>query len=126
MAYKNIKIPFSEEIEYKITDDTTFEPRHLTVCEEKNIKFFKYMNEYEEPHDQYFAMIWNNTAIDINLNQTIVENTVIWDLGYIDIPQNSNLKEDDVLRELKNALKVYGAYGYDFESSYRVEVKTNF
>ena len=126
MAYKNIEIPFGEETEYKITDDTTFDPLYLTVCEEKNIKFFKYMNEYEEPDDQYFAMIWNDTAIDINLNQTIVHNTIIWDLGYIDIPQNSNLKETDVLCELKKALKVYGIYGYETESNYKIEVKTNF
>ena len=84
------------------------------------------MNEYEEPDDQYFAMIWNDTAIDINLNQTIVHNTIIWDLGYIDIPQNSNLKETDVLCELKKALKVYGIYGYETESNYKIEVKTNF
>lgn len=111
MAFKNIKIPKESIKEYEV-DGEIIEPWFCTIDEEKNIILFDYGTVYEEPDEIYFALIWENKIIKSKLHQKVVnKNTTIWELLAINIPKDIEIFREEIIADLREAMKVYGFNG---------------
>lgn len=115
MAFKNIRIPKESIKEYEV-DGEIIEPWFCTIDEEKNIILFDYGTVYEEPDEIYFALIWKNKIIKSKLHQKVVnKNTTIWELLAINIPKDIEVYRDEIIADLREAMKVYG---FDGDAAY--------
>ena len=126
MAFVNDLLKDHEIREYKISDYNIIEPGAGTIDREKNLKLFYTGHPHEDMARNYFAFIWQETLIRATMERTLTETSVIWKLKAIDIPRKSDLDRDEVVNELRNAMKVYGLSGYSIVSYDDVEVEIDF
>lgn len=129
MAFFNERIPKEERCEY-ILSHRTITPKSWTIDKDRNIKLFKYWSNIDDPNEKLFALIWHEYVIEIVMYQKMQGNTVYWYLKGINIPKEINSVEQDILIDLRNAMKIYGC-GYQFsnwitESDVEVEIKLCF
>ncbi len=112
MGYVNERVPKEEVRSYRISKYREEKPFCWTIDREKDIKFFEYWTNIDDPDEMYFALIWKDIVIDITLRQHVKENIVTWNLEGLIIPKESTLRKEEVLAELKEILKAYGVFGY--------------
>ena len=87
-------------------------PRFCTIDEEKNVILFKCGTIYEEPDKIYFTLVWKNRVVSICLRQNVTNaNTTIWELLSISIPKDLEVYKDEIIADLRDAIKVYGFNG---------------
>ena len=126
MAFVNDLLKDDEIREYKISDYNIIEPGAGTIDREKNLKLFYTGHPHEDMEKNYFAFIWNERLIRVTMAKILTENSVIWKLKAIDIPRESGLDRNEVLQELRNAMKAYGLKGYSIVPYDDVEVEIDF
>lgn len=126
MAFVNDLLCEDEIREYRISDYQIIKPGAGTIDREKNLKLFYTGHPHEDMYKNYFAFIWNEILITVALGKELTGNTVIWKLRGIDIPRESGLDKNEVLEELRNAMRVYGYSGYSIFSYGEVEVEIAF
>ena len=129
MAFKNVKLNLDEIKEYEISGDQKIRPIGGTIDREKNIKLFNYGHTFENYREQKFILVWDECIINVLLSNKFVSKTVCeWNLCNISIPQNCTIRKEDVMGELRNAMKVYGVFGYKFWNGNfdNSEIKINF
>lgn len=112
MAYVNERVPKEEARGYMIPNYKEIVPFSWTIDREKDIKLFKYWANMDDPSEIYFALVWKGMVIKVVLRKEVVENTVIWHLKALNIPEEYSLEKEKVLVELRQALKEYGLSGY--------------
>jgi len=111
MAFENIRIPEENIKEYKV-DGEIIEPWFCTIDKEKDIMLFDYGTVYEEPDKIYFALVWKDQVIKIRLCQNVMDkDTTIWELLAINIPEDLEVYKDEIIADLRRAMKVYGFNG---------------
>lgn len=126
MAFVNDLLKDDEIREYKISDYNIIEPGAGTIDREKNLKLFYTGHPHEDMVENYFAFIWDERLIRVTMAKILTDNSVIWRLKAIDISRNSDLDRNEVLQELRNAMKVYGLTGYSIVPYDDVEVEIDF
>lgn len=102
MAYVIEMIPKEEQRGYMIPGYKEIVPYSWVIDREKDVKLFKYWTSIEEPHEEYFALIWKEQVIKVVLiHDFIGEDIVRWKLyQYLNEP-------DEVMKELREAMKAY-------------------
>ena len=111
MAFKNIRIPEDSRKEYEV-DGEIKKPRFCTIDKSKNVVLFMCGTVYEEPDEMYFALIWKEKVIKVHLYQkTKNKNITIWELLAINVPQDLEDYKDEIVADLRSAMKVYGFDG---------------
>lgn len=109
MAYVIERIPKEEWRGYKIPGYKEIVPHKWVIDREKDIKLFKYWTNIDEPHEEYFALIWKSEVMKVVLIKDFVaENTVRWRLYQI------WRGPDELLSELRDAMEIYGFSGNPF------------
>ena len=126
MAFENDLLREDEIREYIISDYNIIRPGAGTIDREKNLKLFYTGHPHEDMVTSFFAFIWDEILIKVTMEKILTDNSVIWKLKGICIPKESGLDKNDVLKELRNAMKVYGLSGYSIVSYGAVEVETDF
>ena len=126
MAFVNDRLKDHEIREYKISDYQIIRPGVGTIDREKNLKLFCTGHPHEDMVENYFAFIWDERLIRVTMAKILTDNSVIWRLKAIDISRNSDLDRNEVLQELRNAMKVYGLTGYSIVPYDDVEVEIDF
>lgn len=126
MAFVNDLLKDHEIREYKISDYNIIEPGAGTIDRDKNLKLFYTGHPHEDMVENYFAFIWDERLIRVTMERTLTETSVIWKLKAIDIPRKSDLDRDEVVNELRNAMKAYGLKGYSIVPYDDVEVEIDF
>lgn len=88
----------------------------VQLMKKKNVILFKCGTVYEEPDKIYFALVWKDQVIKIRLCQNVMDkDTTIWELLAINIPEDLEVYKDEIIADLRNAMKVYG---FDGDISY--------
>ena len=126
MAFVNDLLKDHEIREYKISDYQIIQPGAGTIDREKNLKLFYTGHPREDMEQNYFAFIWDERLIRVTMAKILTENSVIWRLKAIDLSRKSDLDRNEVLQELRNAMKVYGLKGYSIVPYDDVEVEIDF
>lgn len=126
MAYVNERVPEEEKKAYMIPGYKEITPFCWTIDKEKNIKLFDYWTNIDNPSEQYFAFVWGDVVVKLTLLQSGRDNTVTWNLRSIKIPNDLVEKREEILAELREALRVYGMFGYEIRKTPDVEVVINF
>ena len=112
MGYINERVPKEEVKSYRMSKYRETKPRSWTIDREKNIKFWEYWTNIDDPEESYYALVWGDMVIDVTLRKRVKGNVVTWSFSGISIPKESTLRREEVLAELKEILKVYGILGY--------------
>lgn len=112
MAYVNVRLPVGEGRAFKVppyNKERSF--RHLTINEEKDAVLLKGAVNRDEPYEATFYFYYKGKIFDMTLNgqEYLNHNTKIWKLRGISI--SSEFDKDEILSELREALKVYGYNG---------------
>ena len=126
MAFINERISKEERQEYELSCRTV-KPRKWTIDKEKNVKLFEYWTNIDNPCEKYFGLIWHDYIIEVVLLKEIQENTVFWSLKSIRIPVELKSNEQDIIEDLREAMKVYGSDGTQFangKSWSSIEIET--
>lgn len=126
MGYVNEGILRTERKAYKIPNYKEITPSHWTIDKEKNIKLFDYWTNIDNPSEKYFAFLWEDTVIKITLLQYGRDNTVTWSLRSIKIPNELMEKREEILSELREALRVYGVFGLNLQTAKKADIEINF
>lgn len=128
MAYVNERVPKEEARGYMIPNYKEIVPFSWTIDREKDIKLFDYWTNIDEPDEMYFALVWKEVIIKVILKQEFVgDYTVQWSLKSMSIPKGCYLSKEQVLLELREALKEYGAFGYMIiKRTVKTEIICNF
>jgi len=126
MAYVNEIIPEEEKRTYMIPGYKEITPSILTIDREKNIKLFKYWTNIDEPHEVSFAFVYQENVVKMVLIKHVKENTVTWNLKSIRIPDELLSQKQEVMDELRKALKTYGLFGYQLGKPRNTETVVNF
>ena len=111
MGYINERVPKEEVKSYRISEYREEKPRFWTIDREKDIKFFRYWTNIDDPEESYYALVWGDMVIDVTLRKRVKGNVVTWSFSGMIIPKESTLRREEVLAELKEILKVYGVFG---------------
>lgn len=112
MAYINEYVPEGEKRSFLIPG---YRKEHIvgawTIDKEKDYILFNYYTDRDNPVDEYFAFVYKGRVIDMVLNgrEFVDPYTRKWKITRISIPEDLNREE--VLSELRKALKAYGCYG---------------
>ena len=117
MAYINEYVLEEQERTFDLGYGRKKTPGKWTIDKEKGYVFFKDYTEIDEPVNQHFVFVYKNKVITMVLDgsEFADPDTKIWKLTGITIP--NDLSREEVLSELREALKVYGCFGTppDFE-----------
>lgn len=115
MGFINEMVSKDEKMEFCIPDYKSVTPSFWTIDKMKRIILFKYWTNIDNPHENLFALIYNQTIIKIILSYDFCnDNTIRWNLIKITIPEEYKEKSKDILIVLREAIKVYGVSGYKF------------
>ena len=111
MAYINERLPKEERITYDLGYGRTKTPKYVTIDRDKNFLLFHDYTEIDEPVNQHFVFVYKNQVITMVLDgsEFADPDTKIWKIRGIIIPDE--LSKEEVLSELREALKVYGCFG---------------
>lgn len=126
MAFVNDLLRDDEIREYRISEYQIIEPGAGTIDREKNLKLFYTGHPHEDMVKSFFLFVWDEKMIRVTMNKILGEACVIWRLNAISIPRECGLSKEEVLEELRNALRVYGFSGYSIVKYDDVEVKIEF
>ena len=111
MGYINERVPKEEVKSYRISEYREEKPFCWTIDREKDIKFFKYWTNIDDPEESYYALVWGDTVMKVILRQRVKSNVVTWSFSGISIPKESTLRREEVLAELEEILRAYGVFG---------------
>ncbi len=115
MGFINEMVSKDDKMEFYIPDYKSVTPSFWTIDRAKGVILFKYWTNIDNPHENLFALIYNQTIIKIVLSYVFCnENTIRWNLIKITIPNEYEGKRKDILNVLREAIKVYGVSGYKF------------
>ena len=103
-----------------------WEPGAGTIDREKDLRLFYDGHPREDMVKNFFIFDWKGTIIRVTMDKILKENSVLWKLKAIDIPRGSGLTKDEVLEELRNAMKVDGFTGYSIVKYDPVEIEIDF
>lgn len=126
MGYVNERVPEEEKKAYMIPGYKEITPFCWTIDKEKNIKLFDYWTNIDNPKEIHFAMIWNEIVVDIVLVKNVKGNSVRWDLKGISIPDSLLSIREEVIDELRQAIRTFGLFGYEIRKTVDVETVANF
>lgn len=113
MAYINERIPREEAREFELP--LYGEKKRVwqwTIDKEKDAILFKGgVVDRDNPQNEYFYFYYKGkiTYLILNGREYVNHNTKKWKLVTISIPPG--LRKDEVLKELREAIKVYGCNG---------------
>ena len=126
MAFVNDLLKDEEIKEYKLSEYNIMEPGAGTIDREKNLRLFYNGHPRGDMVTNYFIFDWKGTVIRATMNKILKEDSVLWQLRAIDIPVESGLRKNEVLEELRNAMRVYGFTGYSIVKYDDVDVEIDF
>ena len=126
MAYVNELVPEEELRTYMIPGYREITPRCWTIDKEKSTKLFWYWTNIDEPQEQFFVFVHQEVVIDMVLIKHVRENTVTWNLKSITIPDELLPQKQEMMDEIRKALKTYGLFGYQFGKPRNTETVVNF
>ena len=126
MAFVNDLLNDEEIKEYKLSEYNIIKAGAGTIDREKNLRLFYNGHPREDMVTNYFIFDWKGTIIRVTMNKILKKNSVLWQLRAIDIPAGSGLGKNEVLEELRNAMRVYGYKGYSIIKYDDVEVEIDF
>ena len=111
MAYINERVPKGEERIFDLGYGRKKTPGKWTIDKEKGYILFKDYTEIDEPVNEHFVFVYKNRVITMVLNgsEFADPDTIIWKITGIRIPDE--LSREEVLSELREALKGYGCFG---------------
>ena len=111
MAYINEYVPKEERRTFDLGYGRKKTPGKWTIDKEKDYILFKDYTEIDEPINEHFAFVYKGRVITMVLDGSTFadHNTIIWKIAGITIPDD--LSREEVLMELREALKVYGCFG---------------
>ena len=126
MAYVNELIVEAEKKTYMIPGYKKITPSCWTIDKEKDIKLFDYWTNIDEPDEISFAFVYQEMVTKMVLVCVAEKNTVTWNLKSIRIPDELLSQKQEVMVELRKALKTYGLFGYQFGKPRNTETVVNF
>ncbi len=114
MGYINDKFREDEVREYDIPNYGKEKFYVGTIDREKDIRLHEYRNGpvYEPSNEFDFIFDYKGHVIFVCLVQSIIANTVNWYLKSLEIPSNAAVHRDEVIKELRAAVKTHGYKGY--------------
>ena len=112
MGYVNERVPKEEAKSYRISEYRETKPYSWTIDREKDIKFWEYWTNIDDPEESYYALVWGGIVMKVILRQRVKNKVVTWSLRALSIPKEHTLRREEVLAELKEILKAYGVFGY--------------
>ena len=126
MAFVNDLLNDEEIKEYKLSEYNIIKAGAGTIDREKNLRLFYNGHPHEDMVKNFFIFDWKGIIIRVTMNKILKKNSVLWQLRAIDIPAGSGLGKNEVLEELRNAMRVYGYKGYSIIKYDDVEVEIDF
>lgn len=115
MAFEIEWVPDEEENkEYVLPEwsSTAHPSMFWTVDHEKNIKLFEFYTPVDWPDQPYFAFIWKDHPISVQLKENLIgKNTVEWSLIELSLPKEIANCREEVLADLREAMKTFGLFG---------------
>ena len=117
MGFINEPIPKNMIRSYKIPNYREITPRFWTIDKERNIFMFDYWTDIDPPHMEYFAFYWNDICFKAVMLSSFIDGyTVEWHLYSFDQAEKKEvlINKQDVLKDLREAFKVYGVSGYSY------------
>lgn len=113
MAFVNERILEEQRMEYQINESRKENPSSWTIDKDKNVKFFRYWTDIDNPSQKYFALIWKGRAFEVRLKSELCKpNAIKWDLMQISLPKELENSKNEILQDLREALLVYGFEGF--------------
>ena len=111
MAYINEFVPKEERRTFDLGYGREKTPGIWTIDKEKGYILFKDYTEIDDPVYEHFAFVYKNQVITMILDgsEFADPDTILWKLAGITIPDE--LSKEEVLSELREALKGYGCFG---------------
>ena len=96
-------------------------PGSWVIDREKDIKLFDYWTNIDEPHEDYFALVYKDLVYKIVLISDYIDgNTIRWKAYYpLDL-------SEELLQELREAMKVYKSFGSPIPSLATADVVIDF
>ena len=112
MAYINERVPKEERRTFYLgAYEREVTPKKWTIDKKKGYILFEDYTEIDDPINEHFAFVYKDKVITMVLNGSEFADlhTVIWKITGINIPDD--FSKEEVLSELREALKVYGCFG---------------
>lgn len=95
-----------------------------TIEHEKNIKLFRYSISRDWPDEPYFALIWKDHPIKIQFYKKAIDSYVMeWSLMHIYIPDEIEDYREEILDDLRAAMKAYGFWGSPNDDKGKASIK---
>ncbi len=126
MAYINEFVSREEERVFELPPySRKVTKRKWTIDKAKDAILFQDGVDRENPEDEYFYFFYKGKIVNIILNgmEYVDSNTKKWKITGISIP--NGLKREEVLDELREALRVYGQRGMTISEIKLWEQKLN-
>lgn len=121
MAYVCEWVSENEKKGYMIPGYKEITPGSWVIDREKDIKIFDYWTNIDEPHEDYFALVYKEPVYKVVLISDYIDgNTVRWKACY---PLNLS---EELVQELREAMKVYKSFGSPIPSLATVDVVIDF
>ena len=117
MSFINEPIPKDMIRPYKIPNYREITPGLWTRDEERNIFLFKYWTNIDNPCEEYFAFYWNDICFKAIMLMTFIDDhSIKWGLISLEQAEKKEvlINKQDVLKDLREAFKVYGVSGYSY------------
>ena len=126
MAFVNERIPKNERREFQVSKYQKITPFTWTIDRERNIFLFE-CGYHIETAETEFRFVWEGKVFKVVLKKdTFMPNIVKWSISDFIIPDEYKCKEEIILENLREAMKVYGFSGYEYNNSRTAEVVINF
>ena len=110
MAYILELVPRENKQGYMIPGYKEVFPSRIVIDKDRNIRVFKYWTDIDPPHIEYFAIAYSDKIYKHCLLKSFVDGDVCWSSAYKNCPD----LPDDVLQELRDAMRVYKSMGNPF------------
>ena len=119
MAFVNAFMTEEEKAEFEVkaipnpgNKLVTLKPYRWTIDREQDVFLVWGLQEREEPHDEYFLLGWKGTPINVKLREYWVSGAELgWELIRLELPAHLKDQRDEIIKCLKDALRVYGFNG---------------
>lgn len=127
MAFVNEMIPQNERREFQISKYEKKTPYFWTINREKNTILFKFETNRDEPAETEFGFVWKDAVFKVILiKETFMPNIVKWTIKNFYIPNEYKEKKEEILQELRDAMREYGFSGFQFYNKEPAEVIIDF
>lgn len=85
---------------------------YWTVNDDRSVKLFRFHRPIEQSDQPYFALIWKDHPVKVQLKEHILQNdTVEWSLLQLCMPKSIVNLREEVLEDLRVAMKTFGLFG---------------